>query len=73
MCPSPLHVALCTGKFTNAAEVAPQNCNFAGCGAYTGEAAVDQMALTLTLTPNPNSNPNPNPDPDPDFDPNPDP
>ena len=33
MCPSPLHVALCTGKFTNGAEVAPQNCNFTGTGA----------------------------------------
>ena len=33
VCPSPLHVALCTGKFTNGAEVAPQNCNFAGTGA----------------------------------------
>jgi len=44
VCPSPLHVALCTGKFTNGAEVAPQNCNFAGTGAYTGEMAVDQMA-----------------------------
>ena len=37
-------MALCTGKFTNAAEVAPQNSNFTGCGAYTGEMAVDQMA-----------------------------
>ena len=44
VCPSPLHVSQVTGKFTNAAEVAPQNCNFAGCGAYTGEMAVDQMA-----------------------------
>jgi hypothetical protein len=44
VCPSPLHVALCTGKFTNGAEVAPQNCNFTGTGAYTGEMAVDQMA-----------------------------
>jgi len=44
VCPSPLHVALCVGKFSNGAKVAPQNCNFAGCGAYTGEMAVDQMA-----------------------------
>jgi len=44
VCPSPLHTPLVTGKFTNAAEVAPQNCNFTGCGAYTGEMAVDQMA-----------------------------
>ena len=33
-----------TGKFTNGAHVTPQNCNFTGCGAYTGEMAVDQMA-----------------------------
>ena len=31
-------------KFTSGAKVAPQNCNFKGCGAYTGEMAVDQMA-----------------------------
>ena len=43
VCPSPLHVAYCQGKFTNDAVVAPQNCNFTGCGAYTGEMAVDQM------------------------------
>eukprot|EP00316_Scyphosphaera_apsteinii_P004903 CAMPEP_0119343370 /NCGR_PEP_ID=MMETSP1333-20130426/106412_1 /TAXON_ID=418940 /ORGANISM="Scyphosphaera apsteinii, Strain RCC1455" /LENGTH=274 /DNA_ID=CAMNT_0007355759 /DNA_START=21 /DNA_END=845 /DNA_ORIENTATION=+ len=44
VCPSPLHVALCTDKFTNGAHIAPQNCNFAGTGAFTGEMAVDQMA-----------------------------
>eukprot|EP00658_Telonema_sp_P-2_P061303 TRINITY_DN50016_c0_g1_i1.p1 TRINITY_DN50016_c0_g1~~TRINITY_DN50016_c0_g1_i1.p1 ORF type:complete len:295 (-),score=50.09 TRINITY_DN50016_c0_g1_i1:215-1099(-) len=44
VCPSPLHVALVNGKFTNGAKIAPQNCNFSGCGAYTGEVAVDQMA-----------------------------
>ena len=43
VCPSPLHVALCSGKFTNGAHLTPQNCNFTGCGAYTGEMAVDQM------------------------------
>jgi len=43
VCPSPLHVGLCYDKFTNGACVAPQNCNFKGCGAYTGEMAVDQM------------------------------
>jgi len=43
ICPSPLHVALCTGKFTNGAELAPQNANFTGCGAYTGEMAAEQM------------------------------
>merc|ERR1719265_2527866 len=29
--------------FTNAAKVTPQNCNFKGCGAFTGEMAVEQM------------------------------
>jgi len=43
ICPSPLHVALVQGKLRNGAKVAPQNCNFSGCGAYTGEMAVDQM------------------------------
>jgi len=41
VCPSPLHVALC--KFTKGAKLAPQNMNFTGCGAYTGEMAADQM------------------------------
>ena len=44
VCPSPLHVGLVYQSFTNGAYVAPQNCNFKGCGAYTGEMAVDQMA-----------------------------
>merc|ERR1719414_544808 len=43
VCPSPLHVAYCTGKFTNGALITPQNCNFKGCGAFTGEMAVEQM------------------------------
>ncbi|CAK0857931.1 unnamed protein product [Prorocentrum cordatum] len=43
VCPSPLHVSYCVGKFTNGAEVTPQNCNFKGCGAFTGEMAVEQM------------------------------
>jgi len=43
VCPSPLHVGLCYDKFTKGAKVAPQNCNFKGCGAYTGEMAADQM------------------------------
>lgn len=42
--PSPLHVALVNGNLTNGAKIAPQNCNFTGTGAYTGEMAVDQMA-----------------------------
>ena len=44
VCPSPLHVGLVYHSFTNGAYVAPQNCNFKGCGAYTGEMAVNQMA-----------------------------
>merc|ERR1712083_714427 len=28
---------------TNGAKCTPQNCNFTGCGAYTGEMAVEQM------------------------------
>lgn len=43
VCPSNLYVDHCCGKFTNAAIVSPQNCNFKGCGAYTGEMSVEQM------------------------------
>jgi len=43
VCPSPLYVDYCCGKFTNAAMVTPQNCNFKGCGAFTGEMSVEQM------------------------------
>lgn len=43
VCPSPLHTDYCCGKFTNASVVTPQNCNFKGCGAFTGEMAVEQM------------------------------
>lgn len=43
VCPSPLHCGLVYDKFTTA-KVAPQNCNFKGCGAYTGEMCADQMA-----------------------------
>merc|ERR1712232_840106 len=35
--------AYCMGKFSNGARVTPQNCNFKGCGAFTGEMAVEQM------------------------------
>merc|ERR1712026_87289 len=31
------------GKATNSAKCTPQNCNFKGCGAFTGEMAVEQM------------------------------
>merc|ERR1719324_2363255 len=43
VCPSTLHVDYCSTKFTNAAQVTPQNCNFKGLGAFTGEMAVEQM------------------------------
>jgi len=43
VCPSPLHVYYCSSKFTNGAMVTPQNCNIKGCGAFTGEMAVEQM------------------------------
>merc|ERR1719460_2781735 len=43
VCPSNLHVALCKDDFAPGISVAPQNCNFGGCGAYTGEMAVDQI------------------------------
>jgi len=45
VCPSPLHVAYCCseGKITNGASITPQNMNVKGCGAFTGEMAVEQM------------------------------
>ena len=43
VCPSNLHVGLVKDDFAPGISVAPQNCNFAGCGAYTGEMAVDQI------------------------------
>jgi len=43
VCPSNLHVGIVYNKFDEGVMVAPQNCNFKGCGAYTGEMAVDQM------------------------------
>ena len=43
VCPSPLHVGLVYDKFTNGVKCAGQNCNFKGCGAFTGEMAADQM------------------------------
>jgi len=43
ICPSPLHTPYCQGKFTNGAMNTPQNCNFKGLGAFTGEMAVEQM------------------------------
>ena len=43
VCPSNLHVGAVYNSFTNGALVAPQNCNFKGTGAFTGEMAVEQM------------------------------
>lgn len=43
VCPSNLHVALVKDSFIPGISVTPQNCNFGGCGAYTGEMSVDQM------------------------------
>lgn len=43
VCPSPLHTHYCSGKMTSGAMVTPQNCNFKGCGAFTGEMAIEQM------------------------------
>ena len=43
VCPSNLHVALVKDSFKPGIKVAPQNCNFTGCGAYTGEMSVDQI------------------------------
>jgi len=42
-CPSVLHTAYCADKATNGSKCTPQNCNFKGCGAFTGEMAVEQM------------------------------
>jgi len=46
-CPSNLHVGIVYGKsgcvLPNGAAVAPQNCNYKGCGAFTGEMSADQM------------------------------
>jgi len=52
VCPSNLHVALVKDSFAPGISVAPQNCNFGGVGAYTGEMAVDQisdMGMTTVL------------------------
>jgi len=52
VCPSNLHVGIVKDMFKAGISVAPQNCNFGGCGAYTGEMAVDQikdMGMTTVL------------------------
>jgi len=43
VCPSPLHVTYVKSKANDGVLVCPQNCNFKGCGAFTGEMAVEQM------------------------------
>jgi phosphoglycerate kinase len=46
VCPSTLHLPYVLGKLKDRGspvQVTPQNCNFSGCGAYTGEMAADQM------------------------------
>jgi len=43
VCPSNLHVGMTYNLFAPGIILAPQNCNFKGCGAYTGEMAVEQM------------------------------
>jgi len=43
ICVSNLHVDYCCGKINSGAKVTPQNCNFKGCGAFTGEMSVEQM------------------------------
>jgi len=44
VCPATVHVPIVTPKFTKGAVVCPQNCNFTGCGAFTGETSVEQLA-----------------------------
>jgi len=43
VCPSPVHVPLVSKMITNGAVICPQNANFTGCGAFTGETAVEQL------------------------------
>jgi len=44
VCPSTLHIQYCSDKFkAPGLMVTPQNCNIKGCGAFTGEMAVEQM------------------------------
>jgi len=42
VCPSPLHVAYVASKVKEN-KVCAQNCGFKGCGAFTGETAVEQL------------------------------
>jgi len=43
VCPSTIHVPYVKSKVNGSVDVIPQNCNFKGCGAFTGEMAVEQM------------------------------
>ncbi|CAL1131075.1 unnamed protein product [Cladocopium goreaui] len=43
VCPSPLHVAYVASKVKENIKVCAQNCGFKGCGAFTGETAVEQL------------------------------
>ena len=45
VCPSPLHCGLVYDKFNEGICVAPQNCNFKGPGAFTGEMCADQRPV----------------------------
>ena len=42
LCPTSAHLSLVAAKLTKkTVELCPQNCNFTGCGAYTGEISVE--------------------------------
>jgi len=43
VCPSLLHTRACCEKAKGDVKICPQNCNIQGCGAFTGEMAVEQM------------------------------
>ena len=49
--PLTLHIGIVYQSFTNGAKVAPQNCNFKGCGAYTGEMAADRWSTWASRVP----------------------
>ena len=49
VCPSNLHVALVKDNFTPGVHVAPQNCNFKGCGAY--RRFVEEVFPVVPVTP----------------------
>jgi len=43
VCPVSVHIPLVQSKFKEGVMVCPQNCNFKGCGAYTGEVSAEQL------------------------------